>query len=419
MQTVKNEVTSRAAEVKRVSYKMRLVTTEVKNNSLKAMAEAILKNKEEIIFRNSIDVEAAKETGLSGAFIERLIINENTIDSMVRGLQDIISLPDPVGEIIEEKIRPNGLKIAKVRVPIGAIAIIYESRPNVTVDAVGLVLKSGNTILLRGGTEAINTNHTLVKIIAAAAYSNGIPQGAIQFVETTDREAVQEIIGIPQYLDLIIPRGGRELIRMIIEKARVPVITHGEGICHIYVDAGADLVMAENISYNAKCQRPGVCNAMECLLVHRAIADKFLPSIAKRYQAAGVEIRGDSTVCSIVPQAVPASDEDWGREFLSLILAMKVVDSLEEALEHIARYGSGHSDAIITEEKSAAEKFLQEVDSAAVYHNASTRFTDGGEFGLGAEIGISTQKLHARGPMGLKELTSYKYIIRGYGQIRE
>ncbi|MFH1260198.1 MAG: glutamate-5-semialdehyde dehydrogenase, partial [Elusimicrobiota bacterium] len=279
--------------------------------------------------------------------------------------------------------------------------------------------KSGNAILLRGGTEAINTNHTLVKIIAPAAYANGIPQGAIQFVETTDREAVQEIIRLSQYLDLIIPRGGKELIRMITDNANVPVITHGEGVCHLYVDAKADLLKAENIAYNAKCQRPGVCNALECLLVHSAVAGQFLPVIAKRYQQAGVEMRGDPKVCALIPQAGPAGQEDWGKEFLSLVLAMKVVGSLEEALEHIALYGSGHSDAIITEDEPSANRFLQEVDSAAVYHNASTRFTDGGEFGLGAEIGISTQKLHARGPMGLKELTTYKYVIRGYGQIRE
>lgn len=416
---LKEDIMRRAAAAKMAAYSLTNIPTAVKNKALLAMAEALQKNKDEILFKNEIDVEAAKEAGMNQALIDRLTFNEGRISAMVKGLKEVAELKDPVGEIISTNERPNGLKINKVRVPLGVIGIIYESRPNVTVDTTGLCLKSGNAVILRGGSEAVDSNHILVKTISTAAYVAGIPEGAIQFIETTDREAVLEMVKLDKFIDVIIPRGGEELIRFIKEHSTVPVIAHGKGVCHTYVDLEADLKMAEEICFNAKVQRPGVCNAMETLLVHKGVALDFLPQIAKRFIQAKVELRGDEKSRAILKGIKAATAEDWATEYLDLILAIKVVDTYEEAVAHINKHGSRHSDAIITNNKKRAEDFLKAVDSAAVYWNASTRFTDGGEFGMGAEIGISTQKMHARGPMGLNELCSYKYVVYGNGQIRK
>ncbi len=416
---LKEEIMRRAAAAKMAAYSLANTATEVKNKALLAMAEALQKNKDDILFKNEIDVEAAKEAGLNQALIDRLTLDDNRIGSMIKGLQEVAELKDPVGEIISASERPNGLKINKVRVPLGVIGIIYESRPNVTVDTAGLCLKSGNAVILRGGSEAVNSNHILVKTIAAAAYAAGIPEGAIQFIETTDRQAVLEIVKLDKFIDVIIPRGGEELIRFIKEHSTIPVIAHGKGVCHTYVDLEADLKMAEEICFNAKVQRPGVCNAMETLLVHKGVALEFLPQMAGRFIKANVELRGDEKTLTILKGIKAAVEEDWSAEYLDLILAVKIVDTYEEAVAHINKYGSRHSEAIVTNNKKRAEDFLKAVDSAAVYWNASTRFTDGGEFGMGAEIGISTQKMHARGPMGLNELCSYKYIVYGNGQVRK
>jgi len=334
-------------------------------------------------------------------------------------LRYIAKLNDPIGEVIEKTVRPNGLKIKKVRVPLGVIGIIYESRPNVTSDSIGLCLKSGNCVVLRGGSEAINSNKIIAKIICESAYSNGIPEGCIQFIEETDRRIIAEMIRLPKYIDCIIPRGGEGLINYIRDNSSVPVIAHGKGVCHTYVDKYADVKMAVNISMNAKVQRPGVCNAMETLLVHKDIAKKFLPVIIAEYTKSGVEVRGCRQTMNIVKGIRRAAERDWYTEYLDLIISIKVVSSVDEAVAHIEKYGSHHSDAIVTSNDASAEKFLKYIDSAAVYRNASTRFTDGGEFGMGTEIGISTQKMHARGPMGLRELTSYKFVIEGNGQIRQ
>ena len=416
---LKEEIIRRAASAKMAAYKLATVDSAVKDRALLSMAEALEKAKEDILFKNEIDVEAAKESGLSDALIDRLTLNDKRIAAMIQGLKEIAGLKDPVGEIISTTTRPNGLKINKVRVPLGVVNIIYESRPNVTVDTAALCLKSGNAVILRGGSESLNSNHILVKTISAAAYAAGIPEGAIQFVETTDRQAIMELVKLDKFIDVIIPRGGEELIKFIRENTRIPVIFHGQGVCHTYVDIDADLKMAEDICFNAKVQRPGVCNAMETLLVHKGVALEFLPKMAVRYQQAGVELRGDAKTLEILKGIKAAQEEDWSAEYLALVLAIKVVDTFEEAIAHINKYGSQHSDAIVTNNKPRAEEFLKLVDSAAVFWNASTRFTDGAEFGLGAEIGISTQKMHARGPMGLAELCSYKYEIYGNGQIRQ
>ncbi|MBI5555894.1 MAG: glutamate-5-semialdehyde dehydrogenase [Elusimicrobia bacterium] len=416
---LKEEIMRRAAAASLAADSLANTPTAVKNKALLAMAEALQKNKDEILFKNEIDVEAANEAGLNQALIDRLTLDESRIGSMVKGLQEVAELKDPVGEIISTSERPNRLKINKVRVPLGVLGIIYESRPNVTVDTAGLCLKSGNAVILRGGSEALNSNHILAKIISAAAYAAGISEGAIQFIETTDRQAVLEIVKLDKFIDVIIPRGGEELIRFIKEHSTIPVIAHGKGVCHTYVDLEADLKMAGEICFNAKVQRPGVCNAMETLLVHNGVAMEFLPQIAERFIQAKVELRGDDKARAILKGIKAATEEDWSTEYLDLILSVKVVDTYEEAVAHINKYGSRHSDAIVTSNKKRAEDFLKVVDSAAVYWNASTRFTDGGEFGMGAEIGISTQKMHARGPMGLPELCSYKYEIYGNGQVRK
>ena len=416
---LKEEIIRRAAAAKRAAYALANISTEIKNKALLAMADALQAGKDDILFKNEIDVEAAKEAGLSAALIDRLSLTEARIAAMIKGLQEMAGLKDPVGEVLLSVERPNGLKINKVRVPLGVIGIIYESRPNVTVDTAGLCLKSGNAVILRGGSEAVNSNHILAKTIAAAAYATGIPEGAIQFIETTDRQAVLDMVKLDKFVDVIIPRGGEELIQFIKEHSTIPVISHGKGVCHTYVDIDADLKMAEEICFNAKVQRPGVCNAMETLLVHNGIALEFLPQMAARFTAAKVELRGDEKTLAILKGIKAATEEDWSEEYLDLILSVKIVDTAEEAATHINKYGSHHSETIVTKNKKRAEDFMRAVDSAAVYWNASTRFTDGGEFGMGAEIGISTQKMHARGPMGLNELCSYKYMIYGNGQTRK
>lgn len=415
---IKNEVFRIATNSKQASFKLANLSSKVKDEALLKMAEAIEDNANRIIEENKKDIKYAKEKGLSSAIIDRLTLNEERIKSMARSLRDVANLQDPVGEVISMWKRPNGLQVGKVRVPLGVVGIIYEARPNVTSDAAGLCFKSGNAVILRGGSEAINSNKIIAKILDEATTSCGIPKNSISLIEITDRQAVRELVKLDKLVDVIILRGGKSLIEAIGEETKVPIIAHGEGNCHVYVDKEADLDMAVNISFNAKVQRPGVCNAMETLLVHKDIAEEFLPTIILKLKSANVEIRGCSKTKQILPDVLEATEEDWYKEYLDLILAIKVVDSIDEAIEHINKYGSSHSEAIVTSSYQNAKRFLQEVDAAAVYVNASTRFTDGGEFGLGAEIGISTQKLHARGPMGLLELTTTKFIILGDGQIR-
>ncbi|MBA7491534.1 Gamma-glutamyl phosphate reductase [subsurface metagenome] len=417
--SVKDYVLKKAKEAKKASRKLASLSGEVKNRALTEMARELLKNSPRIIKENRKDINLARDKRLSTAFIDRLTLNSSRISQMARGLEEVTNLPDPVGKIIKKWRRPNGLKISKVRVPLGVIGIIYESRPNVTVDAAGLCLKSGNSVILRGGSEAINSNIILANLLSRAAQKTGVPQGSIQLIETTERKAVGAMLALSEYINLIIPRGGEELIRRVTEDSKIPVIMHYKGLCHIYVDKDADLEMAQKICYNAKVQRPGVCNAMETLLVHKDISRAFLPPMVKKFKKAGVEIRGCERTRKIFPRAKRARKKDWETEYLDLILSIKTVSNFKSAVEHIDKYSSQLSEAIISENYSTARKFLQEVDSACVYVNASTRFTDGNQFGLGAEIGISTQKLHARGPVALEELTTYKYIVFGEGQIRE
>ncbi len=401
---------------KEASRKLATASSEQKNRWLSAMADALDAQTETILNANRTDMENAEAAGLSSAMLDRLRLNEKRIRDISDGLRHVLSLPDPVGRSLAQISRPNGLEIEKVSVPIGVIAIIYESRPNVTVDATGLCLKAGNAVILRGGSEAIHSNLALARIIAEAGVREGMPEGAIQMIPWTGHEAVSRMLKLNQFIDLVIPRGGERLIRAVVEQATMPVIKHYKGVCHIFVDETCDFSRACDIIENAKCQRPGVCNALETLLIHKNALPVFAPMIAKRL--ANVELHADDAFRALVPEALPATEEDWFREYLSLKLAVRTVNSLDEAIAHINHYGSGHSDCILTEDQTHAEQFLNEVDSAAVYVNASTRFTDGGEFGFGAEIGISTDKLHARGPMGLVELTSYKYKVRGSGQIR-
>ena len=403
---------------KSASYQLSVVSTEVKNQALQAMARALQERTEMILEANKQDMEAGRAKGLSDALLDRLLLTPERINIMAEGLQALVGLPDPVGEITKVSVRPNGLRVGKMRMPLGVIGIIYEARPNVTVDAAGLCLKSGNAVILRGGSEALNSNLALSNVISAAAVSAGIPEGAIQLISTTDREAASILMTMNDYIDVLIPRGGRGLINAVIAQATVPVLQTGTGNCHTYVEEDADLDTALKIVVNAKTQRPGVCNAMESLLVNAKVADEFLPSVVDALQEKGVEVRGCSRTVAICSDCVPAVEDDWGTEYLDLILAVKVVEDLEEAIAHINSYGSKHSEAIITNSYQKATQFIQRVDGAAVFVNASTRFTDGNQFGLGAEIGISTQKLHARGPMGLEELTSMKFIVFGDGQIR-
>ena len=411
-------VKTKAAAAKKAAAKLAVTSTAVKNKALLAMAEALLAKQEEILAANALDMERAAAKGMKSSMLDRLKLTAARIEGMADGLRQVANLPDPVGNVLDGKTLANGLTITKVRVPLGVIGIIYEARPNVTADAAGLCLKSGNAVVLKGGSEAMESNKAVAGILSEAATAAGMPEGAIQFIDTSDRQAVQDLIHLNGLVDVVIPRGGAGLIKMVVMNATVPVIETGAGVCHTYVDASADVEMAVKIAYNAKVQRPSVCNAMETLLVHKAIADKFMPAMLAKYAEAGVEIRGDEGVQSFDKAVVPVTEEDWATEYGDLRLSVKIVDSIEEAMEHIARFGTGHSECIVTNDYSQAQLFQKTVDAAAVYVNASTRFTDGNEFGFGAEIGISTQKLHARGPMALQELTSTKYLICGNGQIR-
>ena len=386
-----------------------------RNGVLDAMAAALIESQDSILAANTRDCEAAKAAGLSAALIDRLLLDASRVEAMADGLRQVAALPDPLGVDLTVIRRPNGLIIRKVRVPLGVVAVIYESRPNVTADAAAVCFKAGNAVILRGGSEAAASNAAIHEAMIAVVC---LPADAIQMVPTTDRAAVRTLLGLDQMIDLVIPRGGESLIRAVAEQSRVPVLKHYKGVCHVYVDRAADLDMALAIAVDAKCRRPGVCNAMETLLVHEAVAEAFLPMLGDTMDAEGVELRGDERTRALVPMALPAAEGDWSEEYLDLILAVRVVGDLEAAMRHIDHYGTRHSDVIVTTDDAAARRFTTEVDSAAVYVNASSRFTDGAEFGLGAEIGISTDKLHARGPCGVEELTTYKYVIEGSGQVR-
>jgi len=417
------ELEEKGRAAKAASRRMAYVSTEVKNRALHNISSDLLTKKGEILAANQIDCKEAEASGMSAVMLDRLMLDASRLESIAQDVLAVAALPDPVGEVLDMRTLPNGLQIGKKRVPLGVIGAIYESRPNVTIDISSLCLKSGNTVILRGGREAIHSNSALVKVVQEAAARAGVPDGAVQFIENNDRDLVGHLISMTSIIDLIVPRGGANLIRFVKEKATVPVVAGGIGVCHTYVDRSADIDKAVAIAFNAKVQRPTVCNALDTLLVHADVAERYLLLIAAEWAKAGVEMHCDERAMAILKPSsslklVPANDEDWGKEFLALVAAVKIVDSLDEALEHIERYGSGHSEAIITEEYGAAMRFLNEVDAACVYANASTRFTDGGQFGLGAEVGISTQKMHARGPFGLKELTSYKWIIFGSGQVR-
>lgn len=414
-----SQVLHAAMEAKKAARRLAILSSTAKDAALLNMARCLISSKQLIMEANEKDLRAARGKRLSSAMLDRLTLNPERVEAMATGLREIASLPDPVGEMPRMWRRPNGLQIGRVRVPIGVIGIIYESRPNVTVDAASLCLKAGNAVILRGGSEAINSNTVLAEILQKACDASGVPGSAVQLIKTTDRLAVMEMLKLDGQIDLIVPRGGPELIRTVVDNTRIPVIKHDKGLCHIYVEEDADWALARKVVLNAKVQRPGVCNAVETLLVHSNAASHFLPQVASDFKAASVEIRGCPVTREYIPDAKAATDEDWDAEYLDLIISIKVVKDMEEAIEHIERYSSGLSEAIITDSYSKAMEFLRRIDSAAVYVNASTRFTDGGEFGLGAELGISTQKLHARGPMGLEELTSYKYIVFGQGQIRE
>ncbi len=394
------------------------LSSEKKNEALERIADKLVSGAEAIKAENEKDLAYAREKRLSEAMIDRLTVSDAVIESMAGGLGDVIRLPDPVGGVAGMWLRPNGLQVGRVRIPLGVIGMIYEARPNATIDAAVLCLKAGNAAILRGGSEAIHSNMALAGIIQAALRDSGIPEGAVQVVPVTDRLAVNALLTQEDCIDLIIPRGGEGLIRFVVENSKIPVLKHYKGVCHVYVDQTADLDMAENISYNAKVQRPGVCNAMETLLVHEAVAESFLPQMAERFRKAAVEVRGCPKTCGFVPEAKQAIEEDWPTEYLDLILAVKVVSSMDEAMEHIFQYGSGHTEAIVTSDYARARRFLRKVDASVVLVNASTRFNDGGELGLGAEIGISTSKLHAYGPMGLEELTTTKFVVFGDGQVR-
>ena len=409
------EIGSRAKEVSRV---LNNLGSTPKNEGLKAVAQALLDGKGKILEANQKDVQAALAKGMNPGLVDRLSLNEARIQAMAEGLLQVASLDDPVGEVISMKPRPNGLLIGQKRVPLGVIGMIYEARPNVTADAFGLCFKSGNAVILKGGSDALESNKAIVVQIREGLKSAGLPEDAVQLIESTDREVTRQFMRLNDYLDVLIPRGSAGLIRSVVENSTVPVIETGTGNCHIFVDESANLDMALNIIFNAKTQRIGVCNACESLVVHRAVAEEFLPLLKARLDEKQVEIRADKEACALVDGFVPATEEDWGREYLDYILSLKLVDSIDEAIAHINRYNTKHSEAIITSDYANAQRFLNEIDAAAVYVNASTRFTDGFEFGFGAEIGISTQKLHARGPMGLKELTTTKYIIYGNGQVR-
>lgn len=411
-------VREKATAAKRAAAKLGITSTAVKNKAMLAMAQALLDKQAEILAANAIDMENAAAKGMKASMLDRLKLTPERIAGMAEGLEQVAALPDPVGNVVGGSRLANGLSITKVRVPLGVIGIIYEARPNVTADAVGLCLKSGNAVILKGGSEAMQSNLTIARVLSEAAEAAGIPEGSVQFVDTSDRQAVNDLIHMNGLVDVVIPRGGAGLIGTVVMNATVPVIETGAGVCHTFVDASANVEMAMKICYNAKVQRPSVCNAMETLLVHKDAAEKFLPPMLEKYFEAGVEIRGDEGVQAFSDKVVPVTEEDWSTEYGDLRLSVKLVDSLEEAMEHIAKYTTYHSECIVTEDYENARLFQLGVDAAAVYVNASTRFTDGFEFGFGAEIGISTQKLHARGPMALPELTSTKYLINGNGQVR-
>lgn len=412
-------VQAKAQAAKQAAAKLAVTSTAVKNAALLAMAAALEAQQAEILAANERDMTAAAAKGMKSSMLDRLKLTAERISGMADGLRQVAGLADPVGNVIDGKTLPNGLHITKIRVPLGVIGIIYEARPNVTADAAGLCLKSGNAVILKGGSEAMESNKTVAAILAQAAEGAGIPAGSIQFIDTSDRQAVQDLIHMNGLVDVVIPRGGAGLIQAVVRNASVPVIETGAGVCHTYVDKDANVEMAMKIAFNAKVQRPSVCNAMETLLVHKDIADKFLPMMLMMYNSSAVEIRGDEAVQEYSGQVHPVTEEDWSTEYGDLRLSVKIVDSIEEAMAHIAKYGTGHSECIVTDNYQAAQLFQYTVDAAAVYVNASTRFTDGNEFGFGAEIGISTQKLHARGPMALPELTSTKYLINGNGQVRK
>ena len=423
MKSAIEELEAKGKAARAASHRLAYISTGIKNRALHNIASDLLSRQKEILAANEADYKKAEASGMDAAMLDRLMLNPARLESIAQDVLAVMALPDPVGEVFDMRTLPNGLQAGKKRVPLGVIGAIYESRPNVTIDISVLCLKAGNAIILRGGKEAMNSNKALAEVVREAAVSAGMPGGVVQFVENTDRSLVNHMLKMGDFIDLIIPRGGAELIKFVSENASMPVVTGGIGVCHTYIDRSADMSKAVAIAFNAKVQRPTVCNALDTLLVNADIADSCLPAVAAKWAKAGVEMHVDERALSILEpytefKPVPAADEDWGKEFLSLTAAIRVVDSLDEALEHIERYGSGHSEAIVTEDYASAMRFLNEVDAACVYVNASTRFTDGGQFGLGAEVGISTQKFHARGPMGLRELTSYKWIIFGSGQVR-
>jgi glutamate-5-semialdehyde dehydrogenase len=423
MTNVITELKAKGKAAKEASRRLAYLSTDIKNKALRNIAEDLRGKTKEIIAANKLDLKQASANGINETMQDRLLLNEARLEGMAKDVLVVAGLPDPVGEVFDMRTMPNDLLIGKKRVPLGVIGTMYESRPNVTIDISALCLKSGNAVILRGGKEAFNSNLALVKLVQQAISRAGVPEGAVQFVENTDRALVGEMLKLNQYIDLMIPRGGAPFVKYVIENAAMPVVAGGIGVCHTFVDSSADMEKAVAIVYNAKVQKPSVCNALDTILVHQVVAEDYLPEVAKELAKAGVELHCDKGAMKILkPESglklKAAVKEDWGKEFLSLTAAIKVVDSLDDALAHIAKYGSGHSEAIITEDYSSGMRFLNEVDAACVYINASTRFTDGSQFGLGAEVGISTQKFHARGPLGLKELTSYKWIIFGSGQVR-
>lgn len=422
MTTTVNILAEKGEAVRRASRKLASLSADTKNRALARISENLISRREHILEANARDIEAGRAGDLSEALLDRLLLDPARLEGLARDVEKVAALPDPVGEVIDMQVLPNGLSVGRVRVPLGVIGAIYESRPNVSIDISTLCLKSGNGCILRGGREAINSNRALTELVRSSIGEAGVPEDAVQFIDSTDRALVEGMLKLKQYIDLMVPRGGADFVRYVGEEASMPVVTGGVGVCHTYVDRSADLEMAVNIAFNAKTQRPSVCNALDTLLVHSGVASTHLPAIADRWSRAGVEMRCDSRALSILgptqgDAAVPAGEGDWGQEYLDLIASVKVVDTLDEALEHIEKYGSGHSEAIVTSDYTSASRFMKEVDAAAVLVNASTRFVDGGQFGLGSEVGISTQKFHARGPMGLRELTSYKWIVQGNGQV--
>lgn len=416
---ISSYVSDKAKKAKIAARALANISTEIKNNALLKMAEGLERESAKLIAENKKDIAAAEQKGLSKAMIDRLMLDSDRVKAMAKGLREVAALSDPVGEVLKIQRRPNGMEVGRMRVPIGLIGIIYESRPNVTADSAALCLKSGNGVLLRGGSESVHSNIAIVEVLSKAGMEAGIPDGAVSFIENPDRACVMEMLKQNQFVDLIIPRGGEALIRMVSENSTIPVIKHDKGVCHVYVDNKADLAMAEEICFNAKVQRPGTCNAMETMLVHQDIAKTFLPACIAKMQKAGVEIRGCAKTKAIVSSIKDAVAQDWDTEYNDLVLNVKVTASMEDAMEHIAQHGSQHSEAIVTDDYKNAMRFQREVDASAVFVNASTRLNDGYEFGLGAEIGISTTRIHARGPMGLEELTSTKFIVFGNGQIRK